>query len=159
MTTPSGGFSRTEKLDFIKLEMTLLQTRFDKYDDLIWRGRNWMMTVTAAFIGWSVAQKDDAIERELLFVAALVPILFWLSEFVIRVGYASRYVHRYRVVRDAVNSGDRESWLTLPIYDVSSSIEGRPSLSSRVFDVLANPEPLLFYGLFVLIVFLTNRFT
>jgi hypothetical protein len=117
-----------------------------------------MITITAAFVGWAVAKTDDGTKQPLLLVAALIPIFFWVSEFVIRVGYTSRYVHRYRMIRTAVNETNGEGWMALPVYDVSSSIRGRPSVWRRVLDVFKNPEPLLFYGLFVLIVFLTSRF-
>ena len=42
-----------DRMKLIHLEMGLLQATLDKYDDLIWRNRSWMITVWAGAIALS----------------------------------------------------------------------------------------------------------
>jgi hypothetical protein len=45
------NISENQKFEIIKMEMELIQTTIDKYDDLIFRNRNWFITLWIAAIG------------------------------------------------------------------------------------------------------------
>lgn len=151
MIEPSE-FSGPERFELLKIELQILQTRFDKYNDLIWRNRNWMVTVTLGFVGWAIAQGAlSATRPALLWVAAVVPLVFWFNEVTLRFAYMSKYVHRYRVVRDSLNGRGDDSWQSLPVYDVTNSIQGRP-LVRRITDSIVALEPFVFYAAVILLV-------
>ena len=46
-----------KRFELLKLEMSLLQSTLDKYDDLIYRNRNWFITLWAALVGLSFTNK------------------------------------------------------------------------------------------------------
>ena len=129
------------KEDFIKIELQLLQTRFDKYDDLIFRMRQWFLSIYAALFGITFTAKV----AELLLIAACAAILYWLFEGMLRFQHWYKYVERHRRIREALNSNppDIES---LTIYDLTNKLDTEPKeKSSRVVGSFFSPETLIFY--------------
>lgn len=57
-----------EKLEILKVEMGLIQRTFDKYDDLIFRNRNWFITLWAGAIGlaFTIKTRESSFSRYLL---------------------------------------------------------------------------------------------
>ena len=50
--------TKDERFEILKIELSLIQTRFDKYDDMIFRGRNAFITLWLAAIGLSFTIKS-----------------------------------------------------------------------------------------------------
>ena len=120
-------------------EMSLLQGRFDKYDDLIFRQRSWMVTVVVATLGAAISLE----EPQLIVLGGAVPVLFWLYETIWRAAYWHKYVVRYRFIRDSLNSGAQIEEFNL--YDLTHHYGSRPS-TWEVFRTCAGRfEPIIFY--------------
>jgi len=102
-----------ERLEILKIEMTLLQSTFDKYDDLIFRNRNWFITLWAGAIG--LAFTTDV--REASILAAGVGLLYWCIEGTMRYQYWYKYVVRYRAVREWLNEPGSDS---ISVYDLTN---------------------------------------
>lgn len=64
-----------QKFDLLKLEMELIQKTLDKYDDLIFRNRNWFITLWAGTVALSFTHSKISP----LYALYLV-ILFWFIE-------------------------------------------------------------------------------
>lgn len=92
--------SEDSRFELLKLEMGLLQSTLDKYDDLIYRNRNWFITLWAALIGLSFTNKITFLP---LFGIGLA-IVYWLLEGVLRYKSWYKNVNRYREIRDTLNS-------------------------------------------------------
>lgn len=89
-----------QRFDLLKLESELLQTRFDKYDGLIFQLRGWLMTIILAAAGAYVTLPDHP--RLILFVALAVVFSFWRIEYHWRTDW-TKYVHRYKFIREALH--------------------------------------------------------
>jgi len=89
-----------EKFELLKLEMQLLQSTLDKYDDLIFRSRNFFITLWTGCIGLAFTIKSN----EVVLLGSILAILYWLFEGMMRHQYWFKYVDRYRFLRDSLNS-------------------------------------------------------
>ena len=107
--------NKDEKLEILKLEMGLLQSTLDKYDDLIYRNRNWFITLWAAMIGLSFTNNIYFLP---LFGIGLA-LVYWLLEGVLRYKSWYKNVNRYREIRDALNSKDFDI-NQISIYDLTN---------------------------------------
>ena len=108
------NLSDSDKLEVLKLEMGLIQRTLDKYDDLIFRNRNWFITLWMAVIGISFTQNKISSNY-----AILLCVLFWFFEGMMRHQYWYKYVLRYRNLRDSFNNNNIDS---LSIYDLTNRI-------------------------------------
>lgn len=139
---------REDRLQILLTEMELLQGRFDKYDDLIFRNREWVITVVVALLGAALTLSRP----QLGVLAAWAPALFFLAETSIRFAYWYKYVDRYRFIRDTLNSESDIS--TISMYDLTNKYNRKYRRLRRVWDqirsVLFKVEPLVFYGGIVL---------
>lgn len=88
-----------QKFDLLKLEAQLIQKTFDKYDDLIFRNRNWFITLWAGTIALSFTDNKVS-PLDALFIV----FLFWSTEGLMRHQYWYKYVSRYRDLRDFINA-------------------------------------------------------
>ena len=79
-----------ERLEILKIEMSLIQGTFDKYDDLIFRNRNWFITIWVGAIGLAFTLKDPRITL----LAVLASLLYWFTEGLMRHQYWYKYVIR-----------------------------------------------------------------
>jgi len=117
--------SRDERHDILLVELKALQDRFTKFDDLTWKSRSWAITLVSAILGWVL--KDGLIfssNKHLLFLAALIAVLFWLQEGLLRLNEMHKYADRYRKLRSSLN--DKNALLeSIPLYDLTNHIEGR----------------------------------
>jgi len=88
-----------EQLEILKVEMSLIQGIFNKYDDLIFRNRNWFITIWVGAIGLAFTVKDPGLS----FLAVLASILYGFTEGMMRHQYWCKYVVRYRAIRSWLN--------------------------------------------------------
>jgi hypothetical protein len=147
-TQTTTAMPREERLQILLTEMELLQGRFDKYDDLIFRNREWVITVVVALLGAALTLSRP----QLGVLAAWAPALFFLAEMSIRFAYWYKYVDRYRFIRDTLNSGS--DIFTISMYDLTNKYNRKYRRLRRVGDqirsVVFKVEPLIFYGGIVL---------
>lgn len=146
--TPSGltavPLSGEQRFQVILTEMELLQGRFDKYDDLIWRNRGWLVGVVVALVGWGLAQ-PPATRREILLVGLVMPVVFWIHEGMTRYVYWFKYVTRYRLLRSAVNDPTGRALGNIPLYDLANSANRKGSDWRGLFQCFAKGEPFIFH--------------
>lgn len=102
-----------DRMEILKIEMHLLQGTFDKYDDLIFRNRNWFITIWAGAIGLAFTVKDP----KLTFLSVLASLLYWFLEGMMRHQYWYKYAVRYRAIREWLNNSEEES---ISVYDLTN---------------------------------------
>jgi len=130
---------REERFEILKTEMALLQTRFDKFDDLIFRMRGWLVTIVATLLGGAIGLK----RVQLATLATGIPILFYFLESFWRQEWF-KYVVRYRHIRDALHNG--ESLEDFTLYDLTDKYGNRPGRWQRLRSTLWSLERCVFYG-------------
>ena len=67
------ALTREERFEVLKVEMALLQSRFDKFDGLIFQMRGWLITIVASLLGAAMGLK----KVQLTTLAAGIPVLFY----------------------------------------------------------------------------------
>lgn len=107
--------NENQRFEILKTELSLLQQTLDKYDDLIFRGRNIFITLWVASIGLSFTVKSSAFPL----LAVLLSILYWFLEGMMRHQYWLKYVDRYRFIRNQINS-ESFDLAEMPIYDLTN---------------------------------------
>jgi len=105
--------SDDQRLEILKLEMSLIQQTIDKYDDLIFRNRNWFVTIWMGTLGLAITIRSPVVP----FLAAFAALLYWFTEGMMRHQYWFKYVVRYRSIREWLNSSSTES---ISIYDLTN---------------------------------------
>lgn len=125
-----------EKLEILKVEMGLIQGTFDKYDDLIFRNRNWFITIWAGAIGLAFTVKDPRITL----LAVLTAILYWLLEGMMRYQYWYKYVVRYRAIRKWLNESHEDE---ISVYDLTNHYGTRATTQERLRNSFLKLEPFL----------------
>ena len=85
-TQNTTSIERHDRLQILLTEMELLQGRFDKYDDLIFRNREWVITVVVALLGAALTLSLP----QLGVLASWVPALFFLKhQYGFRIGIST----------------------------------------------------------------------
>lgn len=105
--------SEDQKLEILKIEMSLIQGTFDKYDDLIFRNRNWFITIWTGAIGLAFTINDPKIT----YLGLLAAFLYWFLEGMMRNQYWYKYVVRYRAIRSWLNEDTNED---ISVYDLTN---------------------------------------
>ncbi len=142
LDTFSEHLSKPEtRLDLLKVEMNLIQSIFDKYDDMMFKSRNWFVTLWAAAIGLRFSTRVIY----LFLLAAVLSILYWVLESLIRHQHWYKYVVRYRAIRDALNQNP-SGISTMSIYDLTHHVSGdAPSRWKRFRESFIRLVPLAVY--------------
>lgn len=104
-----------DKLEILKIEMGLIQSTLDKYDDLIFRNRNFFITLWLACLGLSFTIKSTFVP----ILAVFLSILYWFFEGMMRHQYWFKYVDRYRFLRDTLNT-DPQELSEISVYDLTN---------------------------------------
>lgn len=125
-----------EKLEILKIEMTLIQGIFNKYDDLIFRNRNWFITLWIGAIGLAFTIKDPSLS----YLAVLASALYWFTEGMMRFQYWYKYVVRYRAIRQWLNESESQS---ISIYDLTNKHVGQAGIWERFHNSFFKLEPTL----------------
>lgn len=134
--------TQEQRLDLLKVEMQLLQTVFNKYDDMMFRSRNWFITLWAATIGFSFTIKTPVVAL----AASGLALLYWFFEGNIRSQHWYKYVVRYRVLREALNK-EPFALEDLTLYDLTHHLgKEKPSWVLRNWESYGRFEPLVVYG-------------
>ena len=139
-------FPPEKRFKILLIELEALQARFAKYDDLVWRSRSWVIALVAAFLGWAQLKDSRFLEnQDLLFlVTAIIPVMFWLQEGLLRLLYVQKYIARYRQLRTTLTA-ENASIDDLPLYDLTNHIQGRPKLTDGIKSAFFRPDQLFFY--------------
>ena len=138
-------FNKEEKLEILKLEMGLLQATLDKYDDLIYRNRNWFITLWAALIALSFTNNIKFIP--LLGIG--LAIVYWLLEGVLRYKSWYKNVNRYREIRDSINSKEFDID-NISIYDLTNKYgKTKVKFSEKITACFFRMEALFLYLIMV----------
>lgn len=135
-----------QRFDILKTELSLIQATLDKYDDLIFRGRNFFVTLWLASVGLAFSLKSAVV----LWLAVALSVLYWFLEGMMRHQYWSKYVDRYRFLRDILNA--RGTNLDeIPIYDLTNhySRQVQPSWN-RIKASFFKLEPSVLYSVMAL---------
>lgn len=144
-----------ERLEILRSEMELLQSRFDKYDDLIFRNRGWMVTIIVALLGAAITLH----QLDLATLAAAVALLFYLVEVVWRFNYWHKYVTRYRFIRDWLYN--KRPIDDLWLYDLTHKYGLPVPWWKRLKECSVRFEVMFFYGSLaggsILLRYLLNR--
>lgn len=135
--------TENQSFEIIKIEMGLVQSTLDKYDDLIFRNRNWFITLWMATVGVVFTAKEPLF----CVFATLLAFLYWFTEGMMRHQYWYKYVLRYRTLRDAFNTvGYTISDISL--YDLTNHYMDRHgTFKNRFRKSFFKLEPSVIYGL------------
>jgi len=138
----TGVVTPKQRFEILKIELSLIQSRFDKYDDMIFRGRNSFITLWLACLGLAFTIKSLAVP----WLAILLSILYWFLEGMVRHQYWFKYVSRYRFLRDWLNKPDGDI-SAISVYDLTNT-KHRPSQSrwNEIKPCFLKLEPSVLYG-------------
>jgi hypothetical protein len=139
-----------QRFEILKIELSLVQSRFDKYDDLIFRGRNSFITLWLACLGLSFTIKSVVVP----WLAVALSILYWFLEGMIRHQYWFKYVDRYRFLRDSINKPETDI-SQISLYDLTNKA-ARISTSRwpQIKACFLKLEPTVLYGVMGVAAFL-----
>ena len=130
-----------QRIDFLKIEMQLLQSVFNKYDDMIFRSRNWFVTLWMGTISLGVTIRIPVI----ILLASFLAAFYWTLEGTIRHQYWYKYVIRYRSIRDGLNNVP-VNVKDLSIYDLTNHYGARKSSEfERLWKSFGKFEPFVLY--------------
>lgn len=131
-----------QKFEILKTELSLIQATLDKYDDLIFRGRNFFITLWLASLGLSFTIKSTVVPL----LAVALSALYWFLEGMMRLQYWFKYVDRYRFLRDRINSPQFRIE-SVSVYDLTNHFHRVPrSLWARIRACFFKIEPTVLYG-------------
>jgi len=139
-----------QRFEILKIELALIQSRFDKYDDLIFRGRTSFITLWLACLGLSFTIKSDVVP----WLAVGLSVLYWFLEGMVRHQYWFKYVDRYRFLRDSINKPGADL-SNISVYDLTNKAH-RVSTSRwhEVRPCFFKLEPTVLYGVMGMAAFL-----
>jgi hypothetical protein len=131
-----------QRFEILKTELSLIQATLDKYDDLIFRGRNFFITLWLASLGLAFTIKSPIVP--LLGVA--LSLIYWFLEGMMRHQYWFKYVDRYRFLRNSMNS--QEAKLSeISVYDLTNHFHrSQYSWRGKIRACFFKLEPTVLYG-------------
>lgn len=139
-----------QKFEILKTELSLIQATLDKYDDLIFRGRNLFVTLWIASLGLSFTIKSPTVPL----LAVLLSLLYWFLEGMMRHQYWFKYVDRYRYLRDQINS-QTFNLSDISVYDLTNHFHGTSySRRARISACFFKLEPSMSFGVMGVAAFL-----
>ncbi len=138
--------NREEKLELLKVELPLIQSRFDKYDDLSSRGRNIAVTITVASIGAAFAYD----ESNILLLSTIANIAFLFLEWFNKHYFFNKLVERHEVVRAVLNG--KIPLDDIVIYDPFNDFSQLPAERINCLPML-RMEMYIFYGVLIILPF------
>lgn len=130
-----------QRFEILMIEMQLIQGVFNKYDNMIFSSRNWFVTVWTGTIGLGLTANLPT----LIPMAALLAVLYWVLEGLMRHQYWHKYVIRYRAIRTALNATPPRLE-QLSTYDLTHHFGNHPSEWRRLQKSFLKTEPLVLYS-------------
>ncbi len=107
-----------KKFEILKIELQLLQTRFDKYDNIFFINRNWAVTIIVALVGAFFTTGNE--NPNLLVLATIVGVFFWIVELTWRTGYMDKYKFRYKYLCKMLNDPEKAQGEIKSVYDFTN---------------------------------------
>lgn len=117
--TNTRALSQEQRVTLLKTEMSLVQSRFDKFDQMFHGNRRYAVTITAAAFATSAALDQKIV----LFAASAVTLVLFCLEMFHRVTLFSGLVERHLLLRAALN--DPAFMMKLVIYDPFNDMRER----------------------------------
>lgn len=134
---------KDERFEILKTELSLIQATLDKYDDLIFRGRNLFITLWLACLGLSFTIKSTVVPL----LAIALSFVYWFLEGMMRHQYWHKYVERYRFLRSNLNNPDFNIE-DVSIYDLTNHYHREEvSAWTRIRSTFLKVEPSALYGI------------
>lgn len=131
-----------QRFEILKTELSLIQSTLDKYDDLIFRGRNFFITLWLASIGLAFTIKSTAVPL----LAVALSVLYWFLEGMMRHQYWFKYVDRYRFIRGQINKPEFKL-ASISVYDLTNHFHRLPRpWWARIRVCFFKIEPTVLYG-------------
>lgn len=131
-----------QRFEILKTELSLIQATLDKYDDLIFRGRNFFVTLWLASLGLAFTIKSPAVPL----LAVLLSLLYWFLEGMMRHQYWYKYVDRYRFLRYHINQPEIPL-SDISVYDLTNHFHRKSrTWWARVRACFFKLEPSVLYG-------------
>jgi hypothetical protein len=131
-----------QRFEILKTELSLIQATLDKYDDLIFRGRNFFITLWLACLGLSFTIKSPVVP----WLAVALSFLYWFLEGMMRHQYWFKYVDRYRFLRDAINKPEF-NLNAISVYDLTNHMHRKTqSRWNQIQACFFKVEPSALYG-------------
>lgn len=121
--TVSHELTHSERLEFLKVEMGLLQGTLDKYDQLIFQSRNWFITMWLGSVGLAITSR----QFHLVWLAVAASGLYWLLEGLFRHQYWYKYVCRYRTMRRWLYERQPDEGAAIALYDLTNHYSSESS--------------------------------
>lgn len=132
-----------QRFEILKTELSLIQATLDKYDDLIFRGRNFFVTLWLASLGLAFTIESEAVPL----LAIGLSILYWFLEGMMRHQYWFKYVDRYRFLRDRINQAGGLKLAEISVYDLTNHFHRKPGTRwARITACFFKLEPGVLYG-------------
>lgn len=105
-----------QKFEILKLEMELTQKNLDKYDEFVYRNRNWFISLWLGSVGLAFSIKSPVLP--LLGIG--LAFVYWMLEGIIRFKSWYKNVSRFRYLRKKINEEgfDLDS---IRLYDLTNS--------------------------------------
>jgi len=139
-----------QRFEILKIELSLIQSRFDKYEDWIFRGRVSFITLWLACLGLSFTIKSLVVP----WLAIGLSVLYWVLEGMVRHQYWFKYVGRYRFLRDTINEPGADI-SQISVYDLTNKFHRRSSRRwHEVKPSFLKLEPTVLYGVMGALAFL-----
>ncbi len=150
MSNKPTKLSNIQKLEILKIELCLLQSRFDKYDDLFFRNRQISVTITVAGIGAAITANKPL----LLFILPLANIFFLFLELFNRLVFFRKIVERHELIRAVLNG--KLSLDEFIVYDPFNDLQLKlPKRQNIIY--LSYIETLSFYGTVIILPILIEK--
>lgn len=92
--------TEARRWELLQLESELLQSRFDKYDSLVFQVRGWMVTIAIAVVSAFIALENHP--RSIPLLGVLAGAAFWALEYRWRLDWY-KYVQRYKTIRQVLH--------------------------------------------------------
>jgi len=131
-----------QRFEILKTELSLIQATLDKYDDLIFRGRNSFVTLWLAALGLAFTIHSE----EIPLLVTLLSFVYWFLEGMMRHQYWFKYVDRYRFLRNMLND-PAVSLVSISVYDLTNHFHRTPVRAGKKFRAcFFKVEPSALYG-------------
>ena len=131
-----------KKFQILTAELSLIQATLDKYDALIFQGRNFFVTLWIATLGLAFTVRSEVVPL----LAVVLAMLYWFLEGMMRHQYWFKYVDRYRFLRARINDPGFEVE-SVSVYDLTNHYH-RTEVSSwsKISACFFKIEPSVLYG-------------
>jgi len=128
-----------KKFELMKLEISLLQDVFNKYDDWILKIRFYSFIILISFLGLYSTREPNYYSYYITFV----PIFLYIHESFIRYKYLHKFEQRFRQIRNQINIDDTR----YPTFDPTAAYtrKGDDFNKKRIKNSFLKKESIIYY--------------